>query len=420
MKIRLFETFAGVGSQHTALRDICETGDTVELAGISEWDMYAVLAYYRMNGYSFNDEYSQHLNDNEVREFFKSLPYSLDSKKLSDRVASQPIQILRKLYEAHNKLGNIPDVTTLTGEDIIKRNVNLLTYSFPCQDLSTAGHGKGMAKDGDTRSGLLWEIERLLEEINSVNEERLPKFLLMENVAAIISKNHVDDYNLWRNKLNKLGYISFDGILDARDAGVPQQRRRFFCISIYNYDGKFDSLETNDINKIIRHYLGYSNLRSLTDYLRIDYTNPIYKAEADLATPNHTLSRYKMYEKERNIIKYSKGRYIINPELHKTKKLYMRTLTTKQDRWNNAGMIDYREKEFKGKALERKVTKGNMSEFRFITNREAFLAMGFSEAQYNSLCSENINREKQYRQAGNSISVDVLKQIFTVFIKGGE
>lgn len=418
MKIRLFETFAGVGSQHTALRNISKEEDEIKLVGISEWDMYAVIAYFRMNGYTFDTEYSKHMSDIEIREYIKSLPYSLDSKKISDRVCSQPISALRKLYQAHHELGNIPDVTTLKGEEIINRDVNLLTYSFPCQDLSTAGYGLGMSKESKTRSGLLWEIERVLDEIFDINSTKLPKVLLMENVDAIISKNHISDYKLWKEKLKKLGYDSFDGILDARDAGVPQQRRRFFCVSILNYDGKFENLGTNNINTIIRHFLGTQEMKPLTEYLRLDYTNKTYKAEADLATPNHTISRYEMYKRERKLIQYSKGRYIINPKLHKMKKLFMRTLTTKQDRWNNAGMIDYREKEFNGISLERKVTKGCMSEFRFITNREAFLVMGFTEEQYEKLSDENISTERLYRQAGNSISVDVLMQIFEVFIKG--
>ncbi len=420
MIIRLFETFAGVGSQHTALKNICEKNDVIELTGISEWDVHAVIAYYKLNGYTFDKNFTNHLTDTEIRAFFVNQPYSLDSKKVSDKVSKQPIDVLRKLYEAHNKLKNIPDVTTLKGKDIVDRDVNLLTYSFPCQDLSNAGLGLGMSKDSNTRSGLLWEIERVLDEVNEIDCSKLPKFLLMENVTAIVDKRHKPDYDLWKEKLDQLGYTSFDGILDARDAGVPQQRRRFFCISIKGYCGQFDHLATKDINKIIRHYLGKSEIRSLTDYLRIEYKNQIYKEEADLATPNHTLSRYKMNKKERKLITYSSGRYIVNPQLHKTDRLFMRTLTTKQDRWNNAGMIDYREKEFKDKALERKITDGKMSEFRFITTREAFLIMGFSEQQYNQLRPENINKEKLYRQAGNSISVDVLMQIFIVFIKGGK
>ncbi len=416
----MFETFAGVGSQHVALKNISKKSDVIELVGISEWDMYAVIAYYKINGYTFDENFSKNLNDNEIREFFKNQPYSLDSKKLSDKVSKQPIDVLRKLYEAHKKLKNIPDVTKLKGSNIIERDVNLLTYSFPCQDLSNAGYGLGMSKNSNTRSGLLWEIERVLEEIKQEDINKLPKYLLMENVTAIVDKRHKTDYDQWKTKLDELGYTSFDGILDARDAGLPQQRRRFFCMSIKDYQGQFEHLETRDINKIIRHNLGIVKLRPLTNYLRLDYSNEVYKMEADLATPNHTISRYEMNERERKLVVYLNGQYIINPELQKSKKLFMRTLTTKQDRWNNAGMIDYHEKEFSDIALQKKVTPGTMSEFRFITTREAFLIMGFSEKQYNNLDVEKISIDKLYRQAGNSISVDVLMQIFTVFIKGGK
>lgn len=412
MKIRLFETFAGVGSQHTALRNISKKGDSIELGGISEWDMYAVIAYYRMNGHSFNKEYSADLSDKQIREYFKDLPYSLDSKKLSDRVSAQPIHILRKLYEAHNELGNIPDVTTLKGIDIVKRNVNLLTYSFPCQDLSNAGHGRGMSKDSDTRSGLLWEIERILDEIKEFDSVNLPKYLLMENVTAIVDKRHKPDYDLWKEKLDELGYISYDGTLNALDFGIPQTRKRFFCLSVLNPKQVY---ETTDLNKILEAYK--RPCEPLSAFLKVNYNIPHFKFEADLAVPNHTKSRYGMFERERILSKLSGE----NPSLNENKinqykvlDAHIRTLTTKQDRWNNGGMLEYYEKKFDEKQISKDVgnPKTGFSKFRFLTNREAFLLMGFKEEDINLLLKENLPVEKMYRQAGNSIVVNVLEAIF--------
>lgn len=420
MKIRLFETFAGVGSQHTALRNICESEDVVELAGISEWDMYAVIAYYKMNGYTFNEDYSKGMSDKEIREYFKSLPYSLDSKKLSDRIAAQPIGVLRKLYEAHNKLGNIPDVTTLTGADIIKRNVNLLTYSFPCQDLSNAGHGKGMSKESNTRSGLLWEIERVLDEIESLDKQKLPKYLLMENVTAIIDVRNRLDYELWKEKLDSLGYTSYDGTLNAVDFGIPQTRKRFFCMSVLKPKQKYESM---DLNVILECYK--SECSSLSNFLQVDYQIPHLKKEADLAVPNHTKSRYEMFERERKLAKLVGREPLL--EVGKVNKyevvdVYIRTLTTKQDRWNNGGMLEYFEKKFDEKQMEMDIGIPNtgFSKFRFLTNREAFLLMGFIEEKVEKVLKENISVEKMYRQAGNSIVVNVLEAIFKKIIQKGE
>ena len=82
---------------------------------------------------------------------------------------------------------------------------DLLVYSFPCQDLSTGGKGLGMKKGSGTRSGLLWEIERILSELNE--EGRLPEYLLLENVKTIMAKSNETDLKEWLGFLEGLGYI---------------------------------------------------------------------------------------------------------------------------------------------------------------------------------------------------------------------
>lgn len=115
----------------------------------------------------------------------------------------------------------------------------ILTYSFPCQDLSLAGHGKGMdlsQADGGTRSGLLWEIKRILEELKE--KDSLPQILLMENVPMLISKNHIHNFKKWDNFLTSLGYKNYTECLNAKDYGIPQNRNRCFMVSVlgdYNY-----------------------------------------------------------------------------------------------------------------------------------------------------------------------------------------
>lgn len=413
MQIRLFETFAGIGSQHTAFRNISQRKDIqLELVGISEWDVYAVLAYYRINGMEFDEEYSASLSDSDIRDYFKTLPYSLDSKKLSTRVSSLSIAILRKLYQAHNELNNIPDVTTLKGEHIVEGKVNVLTYSFPCQDLSNAGLGKGMAKDSNTRSGLLWEIERVLDEITELKRDGLPKYLLMENVTAIVDKRHRPDYDLWKKKLDDLGYTSFDGTLNAIEFGIPQTRQRFFCLSILNPKSKYESL---DLDFLLSDYK--SECQPLANFLKVDYQNIKYKNEADLATPNHTKSRYEMFKKERTLSKLIENKLSFKngfTNQYCVLGVHTHTLTTKQDRWNNGGMLEYFEKKFNEKQISKDVESpsSGYSKFRYLTNREAFLLMGFKECYIEQLINENFSAEKMYRQAGNSIVVNVLEAIF--------
>jgi len=106
---------------------------------------------------------------------------------------------------------------------------DLLTYSFPCQDISIAGNGKGFSEGSDTRSGLLWEVKRLLLDM----KERgcLPNILLMENVDAIVNSKNVRNFNLWIRFLSDMGYTSSWKILNAKDFDIPQNRARCYMVS---------------------------------------------------------------------------------------------------------------------------------------------------------------------------------------------
>ena len=124
------------------------------------------------------------------------------------------------------------DITSTHAEDLgiteRDRYCYILMYSFPCQDLSLAGNQKGMTKGSGTRSGLLWEVERLLDECNG----NLPHILLMENVPQVIGKKNIKDFQLWRSKLESLGYSNFVQLMNGKDYGIPQNRNRCFMVSI--------------------------------------------------------------------------------------------------------------------------------------------------------------------------------------------
>lgn len=141
---------------------------------------------------------------------------------------------------AHDSNNPTADVTKIHAEDlnIIDRDnyCYLLTYSFPCTDLSVAGKQAGMKKGSGTRSGLLWEVERLLTECNG----NLPQVLLMENVTQVHSKTNMPDFSTWIKFLDSLGYSSFYHDCNAKYYGIPQNRDRTFMVSILgNYDYEF-------------------------------------------------------------------------------------------------------------------------------------------------------------------------------------
>ena len=124
-----------------------------------------------------------------------------------------------------------------------------MTYSFPCQDLSVAGKQRGMSKGSETRSGLLWEVERLLNEC-----DELPQILLMENVPQVHGQNNMEDFQDWIYFLETKGYSSFWQDLNAKDYGVAQNRNRTFMVSILGHF-RYIFPEPLELTKIMKDYL---------------------------------------------------------------------------------------------------------------------------------------------------------------------
>ena len=196
--IRLIELFAGVGSQAMALRDL---GADFEHYRVVEFDKYAIKSYNAIHGTAFQTM----------------------------------------------------DITKIHGLDLgiedIKNFTYLMTYSFPCQDLSVAGKGKGMAKGDGTRSGLLWEVERLLNEV-----ENLPQVLFMENVPQVHGKKNVQDFEKWIEFLESKGYSNYWQDLNAKNYGVAQNRNRCFMVSILG-NFKYEFPEPIELTKKMKDYL---------------------------------------------------------------------------------------------------------------------------------------------------------------------
>ena len=210
--LRLIELFAGIGSQTQALTNI---GVPHTVVGISEIDKYAIQSYKAMHG--------EVTNFGDIREI-KSLP-----------------------------------------------DADLWTYSFPCQDISVAGKGAGI-KEG-TRSGLLFEVERLL--ITASENGNLPKYLLLENVKNLVSKKFKADFDRWLAFLESLGYSNYWQILNAKDYGIPQNRERVFCVSIRGEHKPFKFPEKRELKLRLRdmideivdekYYLKESTIRSIVN-----------------------------------------------------------------------------------------------------------------------------------------------------------
>lgn len=179
--LRVFEAFAGYGSQALALKYI---GIPYEVVGIAEIDPNATKAYMSIHG---------------------------DTKNYGD---------VSKV-----DWSQVPDF-------------DLLTWSSPCQDFSNAGLQRGGEEGSGTRSSLLWEVKRIIEV-------KKPKYLLTENVKALVSEKFRPGFLKFCEYLEDMGYISFRQVMNAKDYGVPQNRERIFVVSIlgnewYNFPQPFE------------------------------------------------------------------------------------------------------------------------------------------------------------------------------------
>ena len=234
--IRLIELFGGYGSQNLALKYL--TGKSCHYK-LVEWASKSIQAYNDLHIRDYTD-YSKELTDDEVLNTLEQLGVSYDynnpmaRKELKNRD-------YRKIYNNIKATNNLVDISRVHSQDleIIDKDkyCYLMSYSFPCQDLSLAGQCKGMARNSQTRSSLLWQVERILEECKKDN--CLPQVLVMENVTQVHGTKNKDFFQEWIRSLEDLGYSNYWQDLNAKDYGIPQNRDRTFMVSIlgeYNYE----------------------------------------------------------------------------------------------------------------------------------------------------------------------------------------
>lgn len=397
--VRLIELFGGIGSQAKALENINVNFEHYRLC---EFDKYAVQSYNAVHGTNFKTS----------------------------------------------------DITKITAADLGIAETNkyeyIMTYSFPCQDLSIAGKQSGMAKGSGTRSGLLWEVERLLREC-----KELPQVLLMENVPQVLNC----DFGGWLDFLDSLGYKNYYKKLNATNFGVPQNRERCFMVSVlgnYYYDFPKeiplklrlkDMLESNVDEK---YYIKNAKVNTLLKGL--DYEN------ADKVCCDMTINQPRF----RDIANTIKARYdcgienqrqtgtaVIEPKCQVVATLdipgrfesacRVPAITGIAPACNTCGgggletkiaeprIFDmYNHNEIKTGICGTLTTNGNTStthcgtfgvmennyRIRKLTPKECWRLMGFDDSDFDKAKASGVSNSQLYKQAGNSIVVQVLEVIF--------
>lgn len=364
------ELFAGIGAFRKAL---IRLGIPHEIVGISEIDKYAIKSYNAIYG--------------ETRNY-----------------------------------GDISKVERLDYAD-------LWTYGFPCQDISLAGQLKGIVK-GETRSGLLYEVQRLLAQAQS--DDALPKYLIMENVKNLVGKKFRPDFEGWLEWLDELGYNNYWKVLNAVDYGIPQNRERVFCISIrkdidtgYTFPSPvesdtvlMDKLEpVEDIDE--KYFLSNECVKRRFTKNQINEEkgygfkfSPVEREEAKIATTVTTIPRG-------HEVKIMDNRPIVRIA-EATKKGFAEATIGDSINIAYPNSKLRRGRVGKGRAntlstspQQAVITEdSNMENIRIrkLTPRECWRLMGFDDEDFNK--ARAVNSDTQlYKQAGNSIVVNVLEAI---------
>lgn len=381
MKLRVFTSFSGYDSQLMALRDI---GADYECVGWSEIDKWAIKAH------------------NAV------------FPELADR--------------------NYGDITKIDWN--VVSDFDLFTYSFPCTDISSAGEQKGFDEDSGTRSSLLWECRRPIAA-------KRPKFLLMENVKALVSEKYRPLFLKWEWWLRSLGYVNYTEILNAKDYGVPQNRERVFMLSILNgcwYE--------------FPHPVRLE--KRLKDVLELEVDEKYYLSETMLKFLQKQTGRNEPF-KPAKIADLNGVAMTINARAHKMSKqdnYVMQIGATKQTDWNRQQYRVYDPTGISptittksGGGLEPKIlmrgrgfNKGGEADLpgtitgsaweqnnlldyagciRRLTPRECLRLMDVSDSDINKIQAAGISDTQQYKLAGNSIVKAPMMGIFENMLRYG-
>jgi DNA-cytosine methyltransferase len=267
-------------------------------------------------------------------------------------------------------IGNLGDITKVDETNFPE--CDLLTYSFPCQDISISGVQKGIKKG--TRSGLLFEVERIL----TVNK---PKYLLMENVKNLVSRNHIENFNAHISFLRDLGYGSSWRVLNGADFGCPQNRERVFMMSVL---GESSESVSEKMNNVIKHK---KQRVSMSSFIEDVYPSSlIITSEYTPRQPRKkTICRLVGM---RNDVKYEQSSRIYSVDGCSP------CLTT-------------------GNSPQIMLNDGTV---RYLTAREGYRFMGVREDDIDKLLTTSLSTGSHVSLAGNSICVPVMEAIFKEFL----
>lgn len=388
--IKVFEAFAGIGTQRMALK---RQNIPHEVVAISEVDEYAILSYHSIH--TSNIEVGE-VSEEEMQRYMEEKNIPLDAKGNRKKLTGKR---LKNLYKASVASGNLGDISKINPD--ILPEIDFFTYSFPCQSISTAGKKEGLVKGSGTKSSLLWDCEKIIETSR-------PKYLLMENVKPLVQTRNRPHFEKWLKYLEDLDYTSFFKVLNAKDYNIPQNRERVFVVSILNYKGEYKFPEEVELTKTLKsilekdidlsYYIGKTRLDKIV-YDKLNLKNRETEETKELL--KKTQKEQQEFYKEQPIDNYTFLGTINSTETVK----FMRRPYPNISRTLRAGSTDT--------ALVYECKEESKAPYiiRRFTPLERWRLMGISDEDFNK-AKQVVTNTQLCRQAGNAIVVDVLEGIF--------
>lgn len=375
----------------------------------------------------------------------EGIKYNLVNYCEIDKYASRSYATIHNVSEELNLI----DVTKVDTSNL--SDIDLITYGFPCQDISQAGNQKGFTDENGecTRSGLFFEALRIIKDLK-------PKYAIAENVKALTSKKFKTEFETVLSSLNDAGYNNYYDVLNAKNFGVPQNRERVFIVSIRkdvddgsfcfpapqplnirlkdileeNVDEKFYLKETKDF--FIKNSLnmeakgnGFRFAPHVKNHAEIAKTittraggrmDDNFIMDNEINSPNFVFNSENVNKSNENVTeRMSKQAFetlnkneceagdVINPFNKKVVNNGLcPTLTTRPEGFKTANLIVEHTQDFR---------------IRKLTPLECWRLMGFSDEDFEKAKASGISNSQLYKQAGNSIVVTVLQGILKNLFK---
>ena len=398
-KLRVFESFSGIGSQSIALRNInCD----YDVVGISEVDKNALIAYDAIH----NKQYIVPTTDKStmLREIKnKNIAYNFSTGKSEIPKNENDI---KKIYDAHIRSKNFGDIRLINPETL--PDFDLFTYSFPCKNISIAGQQAGANEGSGTQSSLIWECEKIIKH-------KKPKYLLMENVKNLIGKKHKPVLDMWCDVLDGLGYVNIlpeKGYINGKDFGVPQNRERVIMISI-----------RKDIQSDFKFPKGFNNEVRLYDILEKSVEDKLIIPIEQLITNDDILySNYRIENEEKKPLKLIQVGMLNIKGNESNRRVYLdKGLCPTLNSMNGGNrqpkiLISKTYDDGIYNIMEEKALGDNFI-LRKLTPLECWRVMGLSDTDFYKAKDAGLSNSKLYERAGRAIVVPMLEEIFKVLLE---